>query len=66
MNLLCLYGDGVSDININELVSFHKSHGKAITMTSHQPDGRFGALNINQVMEFKEKPKGDGHWIFCV
>jgi glucose-1-phosphate cytidylyltransferase len=60
------YGDGVSDINIEELVKFHKSHGKAMTMTSAQPDGRFGALNVssdNQVLEFKEKPKGDGSWI---
>lgn len=60
------YGDGVSDINIQELVDFHKSHGKAMTMTSSQPEGRFGALNIdenNQVHEFKEKPKGDGNWI---
>jgi NDP-sugar pyrophosphorylase family protein len=56
------YGDGVSDIDISELVKFHKSHGKAMTMTSAQPDGRFGALNIdenNQVHEFKEKPKRD-------
>lgn len=60
------YGDGVSDINIKELVNFHKFHGKAITMTSAQPDGRFGALEItkdNQVTNFHEKPKGDGHWI---
>jgi glucose-1-phosphate cytidylyltransferase len=60
------YGDGVSDINIEELVKFHKSHGKLMTMTSAQPDGRFGALDINennQVQEFKEKPKGDGGWI---
>jgi len=60
------YGDGVSDIDIEELVRFHKAHGKAMTMTSAQPDGRFGALDIsieNQVMEFKEKPKGDGSWI---
>lgn len=60
------YGDGVSDININELIKFHKKHGKAMTMMSAQPDGRFGALNIdnkNQVHEFKEKPKGDGNWI---
>jgi glucose-1-phosphate cytidylyltransferase len=60
------YGDGVSDINIKDLVKFHKLHGKAMTMTSAQPDGRFGALNIdenNQVHEFKEKPKGDGNWI---
>jgi glucose-1-phosphate cytidylyltransferase len=60
------YGDGVANINIEELVAFHKKHGKAMTMTSAQPDGRFGALNIdenNQVLEFKEKPKGDGSWI---
>ena len=60
------YGDGVSDINIEQLVKFHKEHGKAMTMTSFQPEGRFGALNIsydNKVCEFKEKPKGDGNWI---
>jgi glucose-1-phosphate cytidylyltransferase len=60
------YGDGVSDINIEELVKFHKSHGKAMTMTSNQPEGRFGALNIednDQVTHFLEKPKGDGGWI---
>lgn len=60
------YGDGVSDIDINELVKFHKLHGKAMTITSAQPDGRFGALDIgddNQVLEFQEKPKGDGGWI---
>jgi len=60
------YGDGVSDIDIEKLVRFHKSHGRAMTMTSAQPDGRFGALNIeenNQVSSFQEKPKGDGGWI---
>jgi glucose-1-phosphate cytidylyltransferase len=60
------YGDGVSDININDLVSFHKSHNKAMSMTSAQPEGRFGALKIdneNQVSRFLEKPKGDGGWI---
>ena len=60
------YGDGVADINISELVSFHKTHGKLMTMTSTQPAGRFGALDIdnnNQVNVFKEKPKGDGSWI---
>ncbi len=60
------YGDGVSDINIEELVAFHKGHGKAMTMTSAQPDGRFGALQISndrQVTQFLEKPKGDGGWI---
>jgi len=60
------YGDGVSNVNIRELIQFHKAHGKAVTMMSAQPDGRFGALDIgkdNQVQEFKEKPKGDGSWI---
>ena len=60
------YGDGVANININELLSFHKKHGKAITMTSVQPEGRFGALDIskgNKVDTFQEKPKGDGAWI---
>lgn len=60
------YGDGVSDINIEALLYFHKSHGKAMTITSAQPDGRFGALNIEedfQVSSFQEKPKGDGGWI---
>ncbi len=63
---LLTYGDGVADINIKELIKFHKSHGKKLTITSAQPDGRFGGLNINnenKVIEFKEKPKGDGSWI---
>jgi glucose-1-phosphate cytidylyltransferase len=57
------YGDGVADIDIGELLTFHKSHGKAITMTSVQPEGRFGALNVennHQVSHFIEKPPGDG------
>ena len=60
------YGDGVADINVQETLEFHKKHGKLMTMTSAQPEGRFGALNVNdddQVSEFKEKPKGDGSWI---
>ncbi len=63
---LLTYGDGVGDINIDSLLKFHHSHGKLLTMTSAQPDGRFGALDIDQndqVLEFKEKPKGDGSWI---
>jgi len=63
---LLTYGDGVGDINIDELLKFHNSHGKLLTMTSAQPDGRFGALEIGEddrVLEFKEKPKGDGSWI---
>jgi len=56
------YGDGVSDINIKELINFHKSHGKQATLTAAYPPGRFGALNIvdKQVIAFEEKPKGDG------
>jgi glucose-1-phosphate cytidylyltransferase len=60
------YGDGLGDINIKELLEFHKSHNGVITVTSAQPDGRFGALSIgesNQVLSFMEKPKGDGNWI---
>ena len=65
-SFMLTYGDGVADIDINKLVEFHKSHKGSITMTSAQPDGRFGALEIgenNQVLKFKEKPKGDGSWI---
>jgi len=59
------YGDGVGDINIPELINFHHSHGKAITMTSVQPEGRYGSLMIEgeKVVAFQEKPKGDGAWI---
>ena len=60
------YGDGVSDIDIGKLVEFHKAHGKSATMTSVQPEGRFGALVFNEdgeVTSFAEKPKGDGSWI---
>jgi glucose-1-phosphate cytidylyltransferase len=60
------YGDGVANVDIGSLVKFHESHGKYITMTSVQPEGRFGALKIeanNQVSEFMEKPQGDGNWI---
>jgi glucose-1-phosphate cytidylyltransferase len=59
------YGDGVSDVNISDLIEFHKKHGKDATLTSAYPPGRFGALNFDgdQVTEFKEKPKGDGAMI---
>jgi glucose-1-phosphate cytidylyltransferase len=60
------YGDGVANVNLAELLDFHHKHGKALTMTSIQPEGRFGALAIaddQQVLSFKEKPKGDGNWI---
>lgn len=60
------YGDGVSDVNISELLKYHKSHGKKATMTAIQPEGKFGALSIesdNRISNFLEKPKGDGAWI---
>ena len=65
-NFLLTYGDGVSDVNIQELVDFHNDHEKIITMTAVQPAGRYGALDIksnNSILSFKEKPKGDGAWI---
>ncbi|OGS03968.1 MAG: glucose-1-phosphate cytidylyltransferase [Elusimicrobia bacterium RIFOXYA1_FULL_47_7] len=60
------YGDGVGNVNINELLKFHKTHGKAATITAVQPTGRFGALEIqkeNAVRSFFEKPVGDGTWV---
>ena len=59
------YGDGVGDIDIAETIRFHRSHGKSATLTATYPPGRFGALDIQnkQVMNFKEKPKGDGAMI---
>ncbi|UGU14378.1 glucose-1-phosphate cytidylyltransferase [Sinomicrobium kalidii] len=61
------YGDGLSNVNINKLLDFHREHGKSITMTSVQPEGRFGALDVDEttqrVNHFMEKPKGDGAWI---
>lgn len=60
------YGDGVADVNIRELVNFHKSHGKLATLTSIQTPGRFGNIEMDQngnVQYFVEKPQGDGMWI---
>ncbi len=60
------YGDGVADINLKEVLNFHKSHGKAATMTSIQPEGKYGSVNIsdnNCIDNFVEKPLGDGYWI---
>jgi glucose-1-phosphate cytidylyltransferase len=60
------YGDGVSDVDINNLILHHKKHGKAITMTSVQPEARYGSLIIDKkhkVLSFREKPMGDGAWI---
>lgn len=60
------YGDGVGDVDIRKLVEYHHSHGRLATVTSTQPSGRFGALNLredNLVESFQEKPHGDGGWI---
>ncbi len=60
------YGDGVADINVRDLLKFHRSHGRAITMTSVQPEGRFGVCDIesdNRVSRFLEKPRESGAWI---
>ncbi len=61
------YGDGVGNVQIDELVKFHKAHGKGLTMTTVQPEGRFGGVDFenttNRVKSFIEKPVGDGGWI---
>lgn len=60
------YGDGVSDININDLLEHHKASGKTATITAIQPGGRFGVLDIdddNTIRSFVEKAKEDGGWI---
>jgi glucose-1-phosphate cytidylyltransferase len=60
------YGDGLGDINISELHAYHQNRGKLCTVTSVQPSGRFGALDLGEdfvVRSFLEKPKGDGSWI---
>jgi len=60
------YGDGVANVNFNELLAFHKAHGRLATLTSVQIPGRFGNLEINtagEVGTFVEKPVGDGMWI---
>ncbi len=59
------YGDGVGDINIQKLITFHKENKKVLTLTTVQPEGRFGTLSLekNLVAKFVEKPKGEGGWI---
>ena len=63
---LCTYGDGVSDIDINELVAFHQSHGKIATISAVQPGNKFGVLDIGDgdtINKFTEKGKEEGGWI---
>lgn len=64
----CLtYGDGVSNVNIRELVAFHRGQATLATLTAVQMEGRFGAFKLDEcdtkIASFREKPKGDGAWI---
>lgn len=63
---LLTYGDGVSDVNIAELIKCHQNSGKCLTLTAVKPSGKFGALDISEdgsIKTFQEKPQGDGAWI---
>lgn len=60
------YGDGVSNVNIQKLLEFHNTHGRAATITAVQPEGRYGTIvsgNDGKIANFVEKPPGDGAWI---
>jgi glucose-1-phosphate cytidylyltransferase len=59
------YGDGVSDVDLTALIAFHRKQGRLATLTSVQPQGRFGALDIEggRITRFEEKPQGDGTWV---
>ncbi|MEM6812441.1 MAG: glucose-1-phosphate cytidylyltransferase [Pseudomonadota bacterium] len=64
-NFCMTYGDGLSNVDIPKLISFHENHGKVATLTAVQPAGRYGSLEIdgNTVKKFQEKPKGDGGYV---
>jgi len=61
------YGDGISNVNIGDLIAFHKAQGVLATLTAAQPPGRFGAFQLmhgeNLIKSFQEKPDGDGAWV---
>lgn len=61
------YGDGVSSVNISELIDFHYQQNTLATLTSVQPPGRFGVFSLthgqNKIQAFREKPEGDGAWV---
>lgn len=63
--IMLTYGDGLSNVNINELIKFHKSHGKLVTVTAVHPGARFGELVMenNKVTAFEEKPQTGQGWI---
>lgn len=65
-DFMLTYGDGVCNVDINELVKFHKNHNKIATVTSIRQDARFGGLDVapnGDVLSFKEKTKDEGKWI---
>ncbi len=65
-DFMLTYGDGVADIDLSKLLTFHQSHGKLATVTAVQPEARFGGMELDLdglVANFKEKPKGDGKWV---
>jgi len=60
------YGDGLCDVNVTDLIAFHKAEGRLATLIATRPPGRYGALNLDgekRVKRFREKPDGDGGWI---
>jgi glucose-1-phosphate cytidylyltransferase len=61
------YGDGVCDVNVSDLVAFHRAQGGLATLTAVQPPGRFGYFSLPgnraKVASFREKPQGDGAWV---
>lgn len=65
-DFMLTYGDGVADIDLKQLLAFHQTHGKIATVTAVQPEARFGGMDLGpdgMVLNFKEKPRGDGKWI---
>lgn len=65
-SFLCTYGDGVSDVDINEVIKFHQKMGAKATLTAIQPGNKFGVLDVgasNRINRFAEKSKEDGGWI---
>ena len=64
-SFLLTYGDGISDININDLIQFHKNHKKIVTISAVRPPARFGSLSLDgsDVLKFKEKTQLGESWI---
>lgn len=65
-DFMLTYGDGVADVDIDKLISFHNSHGKVATMTAVQPSSRFGIIDLGEndvIKDFVEKPQESGSWI---